>query len=82
MPRALPNSPQSQRRAKNENFRALVSRANTEKKIRKYQIACAMNCTSQSLRNKMDDPEKITLGELRRICDLLGWTAEDLQQII
>lgn len=82
MPRAFPNSPQSQRRAKDQNFRLLIASAGTEKKIKKNQIASAMNCTPQTLRNRMEKPEGLTLAELRRIRELLGWTAEDLIKII
>lgn len=82
MPRALPNSPYSQRKAKDQQFRALISRAGTEDKIKKYQIAGAMRCTTQTFRNKMANPESLTLGELRGIAELLGWGEDELRKII
>lgn len=82
MPRAFPNSPHSQRLKKDETFRALVSRACTEKKVKRYQIANAMQVTPQTLINRMKNPDGMTLAELRRARDFLGWSAEELDAII
>ncbi len=82
MPRAFPNSLQSQRRLKDENVRALVSRACNENNVRRYQIANAMRVTPQTLINRMKNPESMTLAELRRAREFLGWSPEDLDAII
>ena len=82
MPRAFPNSPQSQRRVKDENVRALVSRACNEKKVKRYQIASAMHMTPQTLINRMKKPDGMTLAELRLAREFLGWSAEDLDAIV
>lgn len=80
--RAFPNSPNSIKKAKDAHFRALVGRAHIENKIKKQDMAKAACMTVQSLRNKLDRPETITLGELRRMYDFLGWSLEDLSKII
>lgn len=80
--RAFPNSPHAIRKSKDETFRFLITNAKYEKKIKKNQIATAMNCTPQTLRNRLEKPESLTLAELRKIAELLGWTAEELAQII
>lgn len=80
--RAFPNSPESVRKAKDKHFRALIAEASSERKVKKKDIASAAIMTAQSLRNKLERPETLTLGELRRIAGFLGWTSEELEKII
>lgn len=82
MPRAFPNSPHAMRLAKDDKLRALVDKAGYEKKIRKKHIAEAVRCSPASMTNKMKNPETITLGELRRMRELLRWGTDELDQII
>lgn len=80
--RAFPNSPTSMRKAKDEHFRALVSKAKDENGINRYQIAEAAQVSRATFVSKMKNPGDWTLAQLRDIAELLGWTAADLEKIV
>lgn len=82
MARAFPNSPHAMREAKDDKFLRLIQKAKHDQKILKKDVAEAIGCTSKTMTRKLATPDNITLGELRSMRELLGWSAEDLDKII
>ena len=80
--RALPSSSHSIRKAKDEHFRALISRANDENGVRKYQIAEAAKCSKPTFVAKVKEPGKFTLAEIREIAEFLKWTPADIAKFV
>lgn len=82
MARAFPNSPHAIRKAKDDCFRLIIANAGREKKIRQKDVAEAIHVTPQTMSNRMQTPENLTLGELRALKVLLNLSPEDLDSII
>ena len=82
MSRAFPNSPQSQRKVKDERTRDLFDNSCRKHNIKKYQLAKQMNITPQTYVARMKIPGNLTISELRVARDIFGWSADEIASII
>lgn len=80
--RVFPNSQHSINKGKDARFRAVIDRARSEDKIKKQQMAKAANISYPTFVERLKNPENITLGELRRLRNLIGISSEDLDAMV
>lgn len=80
--RALASSQNSINKAMDAHFRALISRANDEDGIRKYQIAETAKCSKPTFVAKVKEPGKFTLAEIRAMAEFLKWTPDDIAKFV
>lgn len=79
----MPRIKKDERQKKDDMFRALVA-----KNMVLYgyasakDLAPAIRCSRSTLLNKLNDPDKFTRGELRRLFDALHLTAEERQAMM
>lgn len=80
--RPLKCSPFAKKKAKDERFRACISRAQVESGVKNYEMEKAMRVTAPTRRAKFRNPDDMTIGEFRRLRELIGISDDELREII